>query len=706
MSRSKHSRRATTRRPKAPANNPVRVVTNSPAPRSQERSGRRDPRQWALDNRTRLMVASLNAGLAMDGEILSVPHDGWRTALALGALGAAAAGAHGWTPSFEVKWLKFRHAQPALTDRIIALSAPVTGSGLLAAMAATGGPHWGADPLWGLSALWSIGYGTYWWRRMGRTPTVAAGPALTAQMLDWETYAAVADGPYPHAELLQPLDTGNGWTAQILVPRRKRFQMYLEETASALDIDDLTLIALEVLGPRKGRITVMKTNPLKEGTRFGDSHVLDPDTGLAPIGVYYDGETASYRFFLPGSGAVHSFVTGTSGSGKSRLLDALLGIERRSPLVCSIVIDPQNGLSLPDWPDGVACFAPGCDFGIVVLRALKAIMEERSARYNRMKWVDDQGRTRTGRAFFVPGDPDPLISATLDEAHKLLKHPLYGEEAAQIIGDLVKEARKVGIKFRLANQSPNASELGGETLIRDILQGGNNAVLRSGSAATGKRAAGSALDGVDPGAIPKEFADGTSTAGMGYLAGPDSRAAMWRAPLVEDPYGLAHQGFTTGIEQATIDKLPIVRHILAEHALMLQLREEGIEYSYDPARFAEGRVNTTKRATAPVTPTTAWPTGAATDTATVPAAQAPEPPAVMAVPAVPDGTIEKIAAHLHKIARPCAPAAIAKALELTGPQVRKALQRAKDDPDSAVTSISHGVWVHRDHAADYRSDAA
>uniref|UniRef100_UPI00053AF77C hypothetical protein n=2 Tax=Streptomyces TaxID=1883 RepID=UPI00053AF77C len=128
----------------------------------------------------------------------------------------------------------------------------------------------------------------------------------------------------------------------------------LDDVLSALGIDDPDLVALERFAPRKGKITVFTENPLKKGNLFGEQHVLDPETGLAPIGIFYDGVIANYRFFLPGSGAVHSFVTGTSGSGKSRLLDALLGIERRSPLVCSIVIDPQKGLSLPDWPDGVA----------------------------------------------------------------------------------------------------------------------------------------------------------------------------------------------------------------------------------------------------------------------------------------------------------------------------------------------------------------
>ncbi|MBO8189220.1 hypothetical protein [Streptomyces spirodelae] len=661
---------------------------------AQAAAGKKNSRtlkQWAWANRGKLTIAATAASMGPAGELLSATGDGWKTALTLGAASAAAAGGWGWVPGlvkYKGVWRPAR-TLPSEADRYIGLSMPVTGSGLLATMAAVGGPEWGDNPWWGFSLAWSLGYGAWAWKRWGSRPEARA-PELAQQMLDWIEYAAVADGPYPKSKLVSPIaNRDGGWSAEIHVPRGKSFKIQaLDDVLSALGIDDPDLVALEKTAPRKGRITVFTENPLKKGTLFGDSHVLDPETGLAPIGVYYDGEPAHYRFFQPGSGAVHSFVTGTTGSGKSRLLDALLGIERRSPLVCSIVIDPQAGLSLPDWPDGVAVFAPGNELGIVALRAVKAIMKERGQRYNRMKWTDEKGRTRVGRAFFVPGEPDPLLSLTLDEAHDLLTDPDYGEEAVKIIGDLVKEARKVGIKIRLANQSPNASELGGETLIRDLLQGGNNAVLRSGSRATGKRAAGTALGDIDPGAIPKEFNDGTGTGGLGYLAGPDNRAAMWRAPYVEDPYGLAHEGETTGIEQATIDALPILRHVLEEHALMLRLRNAGEQYTYDPGRFTGTGTPAPARAAK----------AAAPSMEKVPAAVEPEGPSL-------SDTARKIVAFLHKHGKPAPPAIIAKSLKLTGPQVRTALKRMKDDPTVPVVNIGHGAWIHEDHASDYMAAA-
>ncbi|MCX4543794.1 hypothetical protein [Streptomyces sp. NBC_01565] len=636
---------------------------------------------WAFANRGKLAIAATAASLGPAGDVLSATGDGWKTALTLGAAGAAAAGAWGWMPGL-VKWKgewKPARTLPSLNDRRIALSMPATGAALLTIMAAVGGPEWGENPWWGLSLAWSAAYGTWAWQRWGRQPENKA-PALTQHMLDWMTYAAATDGPYPKSKLVSPITTSQGgWSAEIHMPRGKAFRIQaMDDVLSAIGIDDADLVALEKTAPRKGKITVFTENPLKKGTLFGPQHVLDLETGLAPIGIYYDGATANYRFFQPGSGAVHSFVTGTSGSGKSRLLDALLGIERRSPVVCSFVIDPQAGLSLPDWPDGVAVFAPGNDFGIVVLRAFQAIMKERAKRYNRMKWTDEKGRTRVGRAFFVPGDPDPLISLTLDEAHDLLTDSQYGEEAVDIIGNCAKEVRKVGGKLRLANQGPNASELGGETLLRDILQGGNNAVLRSGSSATGKRAAGTALGDVDPGAIPKEFNDGTNTGGLGYLAGPDNRAAMWRAPCVDDPYGLAHEGFTTGIEQASIDALPIVRHVLEEHALMLRLRNAGQQYTYDPARFTEAAPRPARKTRS-----------AAPAVQHVPTAVEPE--------AALSATARKIVAFLLQHGKPAAPAIIAKSLQLTGPQVRTALKRMKDDPAAPVVNLGHGAWAHTDH---------
>ncbi|MET7713680.1 hypothetical protein [Streptomyces sp. NPDC005407] len=653
-------------------------------------------KEWAQRHRVRLTACSTALAIGPAGEILAVTGDGWKTAATLGVAGAISAGAWGWVPGL-VKWNGvWRPARtlPGLRDRIIALSMPVTGSSLLTTMSLTGGPEWGDNPWWGFSLAWSIGYGTWWWRRTGRAPALTVNtPKLTEQMLIWEQYLATSDGAYPKSELVEPVATKNGWSSQVHVPRGKKFTMDPEAVASAYDVD-VSLVAMERPAggsPRRGQVAIMKYNPLQKGTLFGDRNVLDPDTGVAPIGVYYDGDIASYRFFRPGSGVVHSFITGTSDSGKSRLIDGLLGIERRSPLVASIVIDPQGGQSLPDWPEGVACFAPSPELGFQVLRAVKAIVDDRSARYGRLKWVDEKGRTRIGRAHFVPNDPDPIISLTLDEAHQVLMHEVYGLDACFIVADIAKRARKCGVKIRLANQSPNASELGGDTVIRDILQGGNNAVLRSGSSATGKRAAGTALMGVDPGSIPREFADGSTTGGLGYLAGPDGRTAMFRTAYVEDPYGLAQEGVTTPLEDACL-RIPIVRHVLDEAARFLKCRQDGTQYTYDPASFDDE----TDQQTAAPAPARA---------ATAPAKKRPAAAPPVSPQTAPPGTATKIVTYLARLGRPAAPATIAKALNLTGPQVRTCLKRMKNDPTQPITTLGHGAWIHTDHADEYTKAA-
>lgn len=680
----------------------VVIVPRTPARAGAGGVGKKNRKQatgdavkaWALDRKAKLATATAVAGMGSAGDILSTAPDGWRTALALGAAGTAAAGAWGWLPGlirWRGRWVPAR-SLPGERERRIALSMPITGSALLTTIAATGGPEWGANPWWGFSLAWSAAYGTWLWRRWGRAPEATAPAAtqassLAQQILDWSIFAAAPAGPYPGSTLVSPLsDPKGGWSAEIHTPRSRSFRIAnLDDVLSSLDINDPDLVALEKIGPRRGRITVFTENPLKKGTTFGPGHAVDPDTGLAPYGVYYDGVPANYRFWQPGSGGVHDFITGTTGSGKSRVIDGLLGIERRSPLMCSVVIDPQHGLSLPDWPDGVAVFSPGNDLGIVVLRAMHELMKERGKRYNRMKWVDDKGRTRIGRAFFVPGDPDPFVCITLEEAHDMLNDPEHGPEAVKIVGDIAKESRKTGFKIRIANQSPNASELGGDTLIRSMLQGGNNLVMRSGDSATGKRAAGNALGDIDPGSIPKEFNDGSTTAGLGYFAGPDNRAAMWRAPYVEDPFGIAHDGETTGFEQDSIDALPLLRHILAEHALMLELRNAGREYAYDPERFTESSAQpSVKKA-----PTVAEPS---------PSAPVQEEPGLSA-------TGHRIVHYLLKRGTPAAPAVIARDLGLPGPQIRKALTRMKDRPSAPVVNIGLGAWVHADHAAEY-SEAA
>lgn len=628
-------------------------------------------RAWLSHNRYRLAPVYLATSMPVVGPTLHLADDGWKTAAALGLGGTAWAGAWGWAAGAG----RFKRALPEVRDRYMALTGSVTGSGIVTSMALTGGPDFGGNPYWGLIVTWGGVYGTWWWRRIGRGPAEQPVPELTEQILIWEKHVAKAGGALPGSELVDVKAVpGNGWTALVLAERGKKAHADPTDIASAYDIN-ATLIDFEPLtsiSPRRARLRVMDYNPLQKGTTFTDPHVLDHATGRAVIGAYTDGTEAGYQFYFDGnggSGVVHSFIVGTTGSGKSRLLDLLLTIERHNGIV-SWVCDPQGGQSLPDWTEAVDWFAPTVEDGYQMLLAAQRVVKERSNRYARTQWTDDKGRARRGKASFLPGEPDPLLSLTLEEAPALMALP----GAADIAADIGKRGRKCGVKLRLIAQVPNLDELGNKASLRAMLQSGNIILLRTDSNTSSRLALGTAMDSIDPNGIPKYWPNRTPTGGLGYISGPDGRSGQFRTSHLEDPYDYATTGDTNRLEKTSHEAAGTA---YAEADARMQAHLNGEEWT-----------GTTSRPT--VTAATMAPSAV---------------PSVVAAQTAPEGTAGRIVEFLRAAGRPVARAVIAHKLGLTGPQAGMALKREKDRKPPQVVSLGNGAWVHASLADEY-ADAA
>jgi hypothetical protein len=133
---------------------------------------------------------------------------------------------------------------------------------------------------------------------------------------------------------------------------------------------------------------------------------------------------------------------------------------------------------------------------------------------------------------------------TIEEAHAVLAIP----EARSIVEDIAKMARKCGIKLRLVVQVPLLDQLGKSTTLREQVKSGNVIILRTANRLTGQVAFDGALP-VDPALLPREWPDGTSTAGLSYVLGPQSRPAPCRIDYVADPYYWATTGTTTQLPE-------------------------------------------------------------------------------------------------------------------------------------------------------------
>jgi hypothetical protein len=622
--------------------------------------------------RTRRGMAPIyaTAAQAIAGSALSGPADGWKTALAATAAGAATTVAWGrWDARIGKKRLRKR--LPARADFIAAASAVTTSGGLVTAMAATGGVQIGHSPYPALIVAWGIGHGIYWWRRGKKDSDTAPAPTLSEQMQAWQDKVACADGALPHSRLVDVVTTGYGWTAVIVLHKGtwKRAVMAADDIAGALDLPEEMVQIEKAMGQsaRRAIIAVFDRNPLQKGTDYPGPHILDKTTGQAEVGIFYDGAPARYAFWKP-SGPVHSVIYGATDGGKSRFLDMLLSTERHNGIV-SWVCDPQGGQSLPRWREAVDWYEDTAQGGLAMLYALRNIMYERSGRYSLMEYTDPKGRTLRGRDHFVVDDPDPLIVMTIDEAHRVLK--LQG--AVELVLEIVLMARKCGIKLRLVFQGPKANMYGAgpeSTDIREQLQSGNTVMFRTASALTDSIG----LPGweVNPSQLPMYWPDKTSTAGLGYIKGPDNRQAQFRAHFDRDPAHWATTGSTPTVEKSAA-------------------AVSGKAYSERLERLA-ARL----RGEAPALPDDAFTEGA-TEPARLTPSSDPIAQASAAIAAeAPAGTDEKVAAFLAERGRPVGRNTIAQETKLTVSAVKNALTRLKSK--GQAIAVDRGIWAHPDYA--------
>lgn len=342
----------------------------------------------------------------------------------------------------------------------------------------------------------------------------------------------------------------------------------------------------------RGVFTKLRTGTLDE-VREWNGQAIDLRTGLAMIGRFPDGKPVRERYFiLPRDGVKHTLVSGCDGSGKTGLIDLGLSVSAVSGLIAPVILDPQMGQALPAWRDHVP-YACGVDECMTYLRALHAAMMDRSEYLGQLEWIDDRGgrqRRRRGMGFFNPFTqvvhPDgtigplglPVIEVTLDEAPILLaisqKIGTQTVKAVDLVLDLGKLGRKAGFRLRLAAQVPSMKELGASEL-RSILVGGNVFCLRAGDKVSG----GMVNIAAPPWQLPKVFANGEPTYGLGYAATIDNRpASPMRTDWVPDPYEVAETAAIRTMDDRAAEAM--ARVITAQEADTEQLGQAANRAAY------------------------------------------------------------------------------------------------------------------------------
>jgi hypothetical protein len=277
----------------------------------------------------------------------------------------------------------------------------------------------------------------------------------------------------------------------------------------------------------RGYLTLLERNTL-ETARLWDGRGVDPQTGVGILGRYADGQDMHVRIWARRDGTKHGLFAGDTGSGKSYALDLLLRVCIASGMVTPVILDPQEGQSLPQWQDAIP-YAAGVDECMALLAKLNEAMLDRSRYLRRRPWTDEQGREHKVMNFYDPliASELPVVLPIIDEAPVLLADRLVKDRAKFLLADMGKRGRKTGFSEWLVTQIPSLEELGSRT-IRSMLTGGSVIALRTADKASKNMLS---MD-IDPADLPKAFPDGTPTYGLCLADTMDMRGAPARTDYV------------------------------------------------------------------------------------------------------------------------------------------------------------------------------
>jgi hypothetical protein len=279
----------------------------------------------------------------------------------------------------------------------------------------------------------------------------------------------------------------------------------------------------------RGVFTRLKSGTL-QGTQEWDGRGFS-EAGIARIGRFADSAPVRIRILVPRDGTRHSMIAGTSGAGKSALLDLIVWLALTAEIpVVPVILDPQNGQSLPQWR-GRVLYASGVEECARMMYGLDAGMMDRSRRLASMTW-DDEGHNVKGMPFFDPRlSRLPVVMTIMDEAPLLLSgdgDAKLGAKMTELTAKAGKLERKTGGSRKVVAQVPSLAELGGDQALRSMLVGGNVIGLRTGDHVS----AGMLGLDADPSTLPRYFPDGEPTQGIGYAVTMDNRQAPMRTDMV------------------------------------------------------------------------------------------------------------------------------------------------------------------------------
>ncbi|MFD8415508.1 hypothetical protein ACFV2Q_27725 [Streptomyces sp. NPDC059650] len=380
-------------------------------------------------------------------------------------------------------------------------------------------------------------------KRLTITPSERKAGVLSFEE-DWVERVGGHDGAIPRSRVVRIRQDPGRVMILAEVPSGQVATINHPQLCSAFGVkaEELRLIA-ETDGGTQALVTLYDTSPLT-GTRHATRDMVTPTAdGWWVIGTAHDG-TDVYSRLWNGTGAVHGYVVGVTGSGKTVAIVLGLAAAANAGAVSWLAsLDPDAQLAAA----GQYIDRQGSG-RLYAARAVRAAV--------RLMTLRGEINAEVGHDF-SPASPYPMLTLDLDEFNGLCDDSDEGQEIAAGAVAIAERGRKYGIRVCFAGQTLDLSRIGGDRSLREQTRSGTGVVLRTVSGISGRQATEGMLpEGVELAEIPTviggglsiadrmegitEVPHGASTAGMGHaLSGGAPR--MMRVLYVHLPKdGTAH----------------------------------------------------------------------------------------------------------------------------------------------------------------------
>ncbi|MEV5944612.1 hypothetical protein [Streptomyces sp. NPDC051994] len=382
--------------------------------------------------------------------------------------------------------------------------------------------------------------------------------------IDMDDLTAVWDefSPYPGSKLYDPEATEFGRRFSLLLPRKGASVADVQPRAiaQALDLpgeDAVARLHLRVTDARRIEVNEMTINPLQGGVPLDlDALTMDAQ-GYVTVGMDIYGKPVRWRLLKfdasrrglsgsPSASGVHGFGSGTTGAGKTSLEEDLQVAQRKNGFI-SWLGDGKGGAGYASWANEIDWLLKSPYGASIMGQGANAVSEYRYAEQMKMQWLDAEGYTEAGRAFFVMNDPFAPLACTWDEFNEMiLKDPQadHVKPLLRSVSSVGRLSRAAGVTARIWVQIPNLDSIGSDAsanAIRDMLQSGNIALFRTARSDVDIMSLGSRTPEFRLAPLPERFPDGSETGGLFYVADGKAQYTQSRAMFHTNPARLARQ---------------------------------------------------------------------------------------------------------------------------------------------------------------------